>query len=65
MPLVLGIRVMDLSLASATPEGEPLVIVSKQLGQSSSAITADVYTHMNAEMQSDAAELGAAVIANV
>jgi integrase len=44
--------------------GVPLPVVSKRLGHASLAMTADVYMHVNAEMQSDAAERGAALIAN-
>lgn len=44
--------------------GVPLAVVSKRLGHSSIAITADVYMHATKEMQSDAAERGAAWIAN-
>ena len=42
--------------------GVPITVVSKRLGHSSIAITGDVYSHVNAEMASDAAERGAAMV---
>jgi hypothetical protein len=40
----------------------PGTVVSKRLGQVSIALMADVYSHCNAEMQSDAAQRGLAEI---
>jgi hypothetical protein len=50
-------------IPSALKAGVPLPVVSKRLGNASLAMTADVYMHVNTEMQSDAAERGAALIA--
>jgi len=44
--------------------GEPLEIVAKRLGHSSTRITADVYSHVDEGMDDDAAaRLGAAFLA--
>jgi integrase len=46
----------------ALKAGIPLKVVSERLGHATTAITADIYSHVTPGMQSDAAERVAALI---
>jgi integrase len=61
--LACGANTFELSdLGEVHSAGVPITVVSKRLGHASIVLTADVYSHVNAEMQSDAAERGLALI---